>query len=683
MVFGKSEYNKATRDDKKDARKDARAEKKDARKDARAEKKDARQDARAEKKDARVEKREEKKDARQDKREALKAIRKSDLKGEEKRDAKRDARQDKRDVVYGARTEARAEKKGAERKKDRKIDQAEHEKDRRVEAAREEKKEALDALKVPKAFDRTWHSYLKFQRVRAVEIFKPGDLAELRSILRVAGELGLKVRAIGSGHSFSDIGVTDGFFVLTQQLDRLLPLGPAARRRRFKAPHHDNDRLVETEVGIRVYPLSQALEKRGLALGNQGTYDGQTLWGVVSTSTHGTGVKRGPFPDMVRSVVMVGEGGVVRRIEPKNGITDPQGWKEEGVDQLLQDDEVFYSVICSMGCMGVAYSVIIEARPMYWIDEWQYLTTWEDFKAEFPTVEALNVLLEKYEMVSFLVSPIATDRKRDKEGVEVRGRHPCSIMIREETRERRTIGGTSHADIARFIESHHGMDWKHAYDSKTALLPKLSKDLAHSAVYAFGKEEWPGLAADPTQPAPYRRNRCYEIFPQGGKIFGGFASELAFPRRDFFRIMDRIIEIAEESQEEGDTHSAPIALRLVAPSKAYASPQYGRDTVMFEVLMTKGTRHGREMVEKVEQTLLEEEAGPDRDAEDIMRLHWGLQMSLMQADGQAQLRRMYPKWDAWMRTYAKLNAQGTFNNTFTDRLGISRGGGNSGSTGRR
>ncbi len=61
------------------------------------------------------------------------------------------------------------------------------------------------------------------------------------------------------------------------------------------------------------------------------------------------------------------------RIEPKNGITDPAKYKDPLV-QLIQDDDCFYSAICSMGCFGVIYSVVFEVMQM-WLEETRMETT--------------------------------------------------------------------------------------------------------------------------------------------------------------------------------------------------------------------------------------------------------------------------------------------------------------------
>ncbi len=241
---------KDAREEKKDARQEARDENKDARQEARDEKKDAREQAHDENKDAREQAHDEKKDAREEKHDAMKDIRESDIKGEEKRDAKSEVRDEKRDSIRDAKDDKRdtiddakdvkhdAIDLAVEDKKDH-IDAAKQTKKATIEEIREQKRAALAALRVPKAFDRKWKSYLAFQEVHALEIYKPETLEHVQTICRIATDNGLKVRAIGSGHSFSQIGITDDIFVETHGMNRMLPLGPEERRRRFHSKHHN------------------------------------------------------------------------------------------------------------------------------------------------------------------------------------------------------------------------------------------------------------------------------------------------------------------------------------------------------------------------------------------------------------------------------------------------------------
>jgi len=664
----KSAAEKDRKAEIKAAKKKARANKKDARKDARAEKKDARKDARAEKKGARQTAKSEKKEAREEFRQDKKDIRQSGLKGKDKRDAKKDARGDKKDAIKGARSDKKDTKQEVRQDKKDRIHSAKSEKKETIDQIQDRKREVLKALRVPKAFDRKWVSYLRFQTVKATEIYKPKTLAHIQTVCRIATENDMKVRAIGSGHSFSSIGQTEDIFVMTDQMDKMFTLGAVKRKRRFKPEYHNARQhpMAEFEIGRKIIELSKDLEKSGYALANQGTYDGQTFWGAVSTSTHGSGTKRGPFPEMVLSFVMVGEGGRTYRIEPKNGITDPKGWNEAGIDELIQDDATFYSSVCSFGSMGVVYSAVIKLIPFYWLDEWTFITTWETFKRAFKDSTHMISFLDQWDTASLLVAPTKAPRG-DKDGVEFAGKYPVSITLRRKTRERRKIGGTLFFDgIAKAFEKVGIISGKSPAEGRK-LLPKLTsftKDdswLGRSAVKQSGKISWNGEMIDAEDmPKIKRRNKCYKIFPKGGKLFGGYGNEFSFPAERTIEMMDKLHKFIKQNDRDLLFHTAPVAVRWVAPSNAYASPQYKRTAVMFEILMAKGTKDGPRALERIENFMLHE---PD------VRVHWGLNLDQMNMNT-VDLNRAYPKWRQFKTVWRRFNKKRTFANEFTNRIGL-------------
>ena len=667
LLKKKSDFEKDRKAAVKAEKKDARTAKKDARRVARTEKKDIRKNARSQRQAARKDARADKKDARQGKRDAMQGVQDSDLKGKEKRAAKKEVRGEKKDAVKRAnQTKKDGTRAAKDEKKDR-IGAAKAAKKTELRDIRAEKRAALAALRVPKAAKRKWKSYLQFQTVEALEIFQPKTLAQLQTICRIATENGLKVRAIGSGHSFSQIGVTDDVFVETKGFDKMLPLGPAKRRRRLKPAYHDARQapLAEFEVGRTIIDLSKELETSGHALWNQGTYDGQTFWGAVSTSTHGSGLDREPFPEMVLSLVLVGEGGRTYRIEPRDGITEPEGWQEPGIDELIQDNDTFYSVVCSFGCMGIVYSAVIKLRDFYWLDEWTYITTWDTFKSSFADPGELRDFIAKWATFTLLVAPSKAEKGK-KDGVSFKGEHPVSITLRQETDLRRKIGGTFFDSLAKAFEDLNVITGKAPAEGRR-LLPQftdLKRDdgwMARHAVKQSGAHGWTGEELDPEKLPIKRRNRCYKIFPKGGKLFGGYGIELGFPVARTVEVMDRLIELAERNHENDLFHTAPVSVRFVAPAKAYASPQYGRETVMFEVLMAKGTKGGKEALALIEEAMLDE---PD------VRVHWGLHVDRLSRDN-ADFSRMFPRWDRFVATFRRFNREGTFHNAFTDRIGLS------------
>ncbi|MEM8980150.1 MAG: FAD-binding protein [Pseudomonadota bacterium] len=666
----KSAAEKQRKQEIKDAKKDARKDKKDARKDAREDKKDARQEARADKKEIRQDTRDAKKDARQDKRDAMKDIRQSDLSKSDKKDAKKDVRADKKDTIDLAKQEKKDTKHDIREDKRDSIQKAKADKRQTIDQIKADKRAALAALRVPKAARRKWVSYLRFQEVDALEIYRPKNLADIKTICRIATDQGLTIRALGSGHSFSEAAVSDDILIETKGYNRMLPMSQA-RRNKFKAPQRRRSH-VELEVGRTIIDISKELEKTGRALANQGTYDGQTFWGAVSTSTHGSGTGRGPFPNMVKSLVMVGEGGRTYRIEPTDGITRARNWREAGIDELIQDDDVFYSVICSFGCMGVVYSAVIDTADFYWLNEWTYVSTWEIFKESFSDYATMRAFLDRWETASLLVSPVPAEGG-EKKGVSLGGEHPISLTLRRETNDTRVIGGTFTDSLAKALESAKIITGKAPAEGRINITD-FSKDdswLGRQAATFGASRGWLGDEIRPSEHPIKRRNKCYKIFPKGGKFFGGYGTEIAFPIEQTIPAMDRILELTARNTRQGNYHTAPIAVRWVAPCAAYASPQFAdrRDrigafdngTVMFEVLMSKGTEDGAEALRLIEADLMDE---PN------MRLHWGLNLDVMDERNYDPASR-FPQWPAFQATFQRFNQSGTFHNPLTDRLGLS------------
>ncbi len=99
--------------------------------------------------------------------------------------------------------------------------------------------------------------------LRAYEPRAPGPLTQLAEVVAHAGQRDLKVRAVGSGHSFSDIACTEGILVSLDRLAGLLEVDRASG-------------LVRVQAGITIRELSRRLLAHGLALENLGDIDVQS-----------------------------------------------------------------------------------------------------------------------------------------------------------------------------------------------------------------------------------------------------------------------------------------------------------------------------------------------------------------------------------------------------------------------
>ena len=111
----------------------------------------------------------------------------------------------------------------------------------------------------------------------------PGQLA---AICRFASNYGYRVRAVGTGSSWSRLTSTRDILIDMKNLNRILTPKPANRNENLQKEYVD----IEVEGGMQVHSFVEKLHKvYGLALPMMGNYAGQTVAGVACTSTHGSG----------------------------------------------------------------------------------------------------------------------------------------------------------------------------------------------------------------------------------------------------------------------------------------------------------------------------------------------------------------------------------------------------------
>ena len=118
------------------------------------------------------------------------------------------------------------------------------------------------------------------------------------STRRGAGE---RIRAVGSGHSFTAIAVADGDRLDLSDLDTERP---ASTGRADWSP---------CPPASPLRALNALLAGHGLAMPNLGDIDAQTIAGAISTGTHGTGAAYGCLSTFVEALTLVtGTGEVLR-----------------------------------------------------------------------------------------------------------------------------------------------------------------------------------------------------------------------------------------------------------------------------------------------------------------------------------------------------------------------------------
>ena len=472
----------------------------------------------------------------------------------------------------------------------------------------------------------TWRNHTGNQAVEPLGICWPESLEDLVELVAEARRLETTVRAVGSGHSWSDVALCTGLVAETTKLGRPLPL--AAMR--------PDDGLFRAEAGMKIRALNAELARSGRALENLGGYDGQSIAGIVSTATHGSGLAFGPLSDAVRSLDVVAGDGTLHRIEPPDGPTDPAAFARELPDWTLHRDDGWYDAArVGMGCLGLIYAITLAVVPAFELTERRRATTWEEARAVIADVEALrgHLHLEVY------LSPYERD-----------GRRRALIT----TRELPVPGGdrgSRHRNRLLELLAARRITYK-ALNLITDLAPGWTPFLLDKAIEGLARDAY--------------TNASYKVFNIGAANAAlAYSSEIGVPvdaAGTHVAAVERIIEIAEHHREAGGVyHTAPIALRFVRETTASMAMMQGRDTMMIELIQIVDTEGGYELLGHYEDQLYRFGGRP----------HWGQVNTLTGSHDFLRSDTMYRDTYAdWQAVRAQLDPHDVFAGPFTKRAGL-------------
>lgn len=180
---------------------------------------------------------------------------------------------------------------------------------------------------------RTWSNWAGNQSCRA-QVLVPTTEPELCRVIADAAASGRVVRALGAGHSFSDVALSDAVLVDLSGYDRVLAVDADAR-------------TVTVQAGARLHELSRSLWTRGLAFTNLGDIDRQTVAGATQSATHGTGVGFGNLSSSIIGMRLIDGLGQVHEL---SAVSEP---------------EVFRAARAAVGALGLVSTLTIQLSPAF------------------------------------------------------------------------------------------------------------------------------------------------------------------------------------------------------------------------------------------------------------------------------------------------------------------------------
>ncbi|THU93852.1 gulonolactone oxidase Lgo1 [Dendrothele bispora CBS 962.96] len=190
---------------------------------------------------------------------------------------------------------------------------------------------------------------------KPLAVFEPTDEFQCEVILAIARREGKVVRAVGVGHSPSDLACTNEFMLRTRHLNRVLSVDFEKRR-------------VVAQGGITLNDLHARLDEHGLAMINVGSISDQTLAGIVTTATHGTGIHYGVMSTHVLSLTLLLADG--SRVNCSR----------------YERPDLFIASICGLGSTGLILNIELEVEPAFRLREETYSRPFEDIVSKIDAV---------------------------------------------------------------------------------------------------------------------------------------------------------------------------------------------------------------------------------------------------------------------------------------------------------
>ena len=211
----------------------------------------------------------------------------------------------------------------------------------------------------------TWQNWAGTASADPARRYWPRSTEEIADAVLAAGEAGLTVRALGSGHSFTPAAVTSG-----AALDLSGWTGIVAADL--------ESGLVTVRSGTTIRELNAGLGTLGLAMPNLGDIDAQTISGAISTGTHGTGARLGGLATVVAGLDLVlADGSVISCSADKN-------------------PDLFGAAKVSLGALGVLSTVTLACVPAFTLLADERPMKLEEVLARFDEFAAGNDHFEFY-----------------------------------------------------------------------------------------------------------------------------------------------------------------------------------------------------------------------------------------------------------------------------------------------
>lgn len=163
-----------------------------------------------------------------------------------------------------------------------------------------------------------------------MRVEQPATVEEVVAAVALARRDGLRVKAVGAGHSFTGVALAPGVQLDLGGLSGVLAV---------------EGNRVKVGAGTHLHQLPALLGPLGLAMENLGDIDAQTIAGATSTGTHGTGAGLRGLAAQIAALTLVTADGVVL--------------------EVTQGSDLFGAARLGLGALGIIVDMTLNCVPAF------------------------------------------------------------------------------------------------------------------------------------------------------------------------------------------------------------------------------------------------------------------------------------------------------------------------------
>ena len=427
-----------------------------------------------------------------------------------------------------------------------------------------------------------WSNWAGTATASPLHVHQPRNTAQIAETVSAIAAAGRRVRAWGSGHSFTAIAVADS---------------DALDLRGWTGIEHADVETgrVTVRAGTTIRQLNTELDALGLAMSNMGDIDAQTITGAISTGTHGTGARLGGISTQVTGLQLVlADGSVV-------------------TCSATERPDLFAAARVGLGALGIITTVTLQCEPSFAL---QAQEGPEPLEQVLEGIEDSATNNDHFEFFWFPYGKNALVKRNNRLPHEAEKRPLSKFREYFDYEIMENVGLGAVCRIGR-------------------MAPRLVQPLGSLMSNVLSTREYSDTS-----------HRVF-VTPRNVRFV---ETEYAVPRESLHDVLAELRALVPRLK---DPVNFPVEVRVTAGDDIWLSTAHGRDSAYVAVQQYVGMPY-REYFSAFEKIAGEVGGRP----------HWGKMHDL---DAHT-LRSRYPKFDDFLRVRKESDPNGTFANTYLDRV---------------